>query len=45
VTVKEFAYLLVSFKQDDSSAFITSCKIVSGVVKLDGGDNIGYADR
>jgi hypothetical protein len=39
------AYGLISFKEDNTTTLVTSSKIVTSMVKLDGGDDISYRDR
>lgn len=39
---KKCTYALVTFKKNDSAAFITSRKIVTSVIELNGRNDIGY---
>lgn len=34
-------HLLVALKEDDTATLVAGCEVVSGVVKLDGGDDVG----
>lgn len=40
----EIAYGFITLEEDDTSALVTSGQVVSGVIELDGGDDVGLGD-